>query len=138
MIRQGVTMLSTVSPNNFMSSSGILRWFASSEASHDFLNSLPTPKFLGGRYGSRLLRAGKLAEFQRMQRILGVERADAGTTVANFKSDRVTASMIQTLKFLPLDVSYKMALARYRIGAFGREVDPLLQKSKRFLDKGKN
>jgi hypothetical protein len=69
--------------------------------------------------------------------ILGVD-GDSDTPGANVEADRVTVSMLQTLKFLPLDLSYKMALARYRTGALGRELDPLLQKSKQFLNQRKN
>ena len=55
------------------------------------------PKLLGGRYGSRLRRAGKADDFARMNTILGFGQP---LGQAAGKVEKVTISTLQTLKYL--------------------------------------
>lgn len=55
------------------------------------------PKLLGGRYGSRLRRAGKADDFTRMSTILGFGQPLGQATG---KVEKVTISTLQTMKYL--------------------------------------
>lgn len=61
-------------------------------------------------------------------------RSVSALTNCRPSSAQVTVSLLQTLKFLPLDMEYKQALVRYRVASLlGREMEPLLQRTDAFL-----
>eukprot|EP00955_Chlamydomonas_euryale_P022740 240341-Chlamydomonas_euryale.AAC.4 len=81
---------------------------------------------MGGRYGSRLLRSGLDAQYARMQGVLGA-------TPQAVSPERITVSILQTLKYLDLPPEYKSQLAAYRAAALGADLAPLLAKTRAIL-----
>lgn len=61
------------------------------------ISSGVSSKFLGGRYGSRMLRAGRSEAHVRMRMILGCETSSRDSAG---KIGKVTVSILQTMKYL--------------------------------------
>jgi hypothetical protein len=96
------------------------------------------PRLLGGRYGSRLRRAGNFQQFDRMRTILGAEDSSTSTSssVPSKPIDKVTVSILQSMRYLRLDPTHKQQLAAYRLAALGRELAPLMGRTEAFLSAG--
>jgi hypothetical protein len=84
-----------------------------------------------GRYGSKLLKMGKVDQYARMQTILGAR------TAPKQPIKTVTISILQSIKHLNLDKAYKMKLAGYRVGQLGKQLFPLIAKSELSVTDGK-
>ena len=104
---------------------GLHRLFAAAADAPDANQSVEE----GGRYGSRLLKMGKVDQMQRMQTILA-------QTAPNKQIKTITISILQSIQHLNLDMAYKKKLAAYRVMQLGKQLQPLIAKTESELSVG--
>jgi hypothetical protein len=63
--------------------------------------------------------------------VLGVDNKRKGLK-------RITISILQTMKYLRLGAEHKQQLAAYRVTTLGKELQPLMEKTKAFLQNQKD
>lgn len=85
------------------------------------------------RYGVRLLKRGDRATFNQMRAVLGYYDLRVADKTQQPKVEEVTVSILQTMRYLPLDKDVKQQLANYKVTSLNRELELLHGTTKQYL-----